>query len=161
MLVCSVAISQLGVLPFKRSHRMSEQSTAQFRFPWCPDLMSQGDPITNTTTNVPSLVNSIHANLALAGLTDNVCQCLFSKAMFIVSQISPKHFYGLIQWDPPSVVFIFLESMETLALSWWQVCNWPLPRSVLWLLPLISHIVFYMFCVVRFGDSLIWGSWDN
>lgn len=160
MLVCSVAISQLRVLSFERSHRMSEQSTAQFCFPLMSWTHVSGWPH-NKHHHKRSVTHQFY--------TCQPCSCgadrqplpvlLLKSDIYCFTNLSQT----LLGSNTVrlSVVFIFLESIETVALGLWQVCDWLLPRSVLWLLPLIGHIVFCMFCVVCLGESLLWGSWDN
>lgn len=89
-LVCSVAVSQLRVLSVEHMV-MSEQSTAQFCFPQCLDLVPEGHRNKCCITRF----NYIHANLALVGLMDKACHHLSLKSDVYCFITCPKH--GLIE----------------------------------------------------------------
>lgn len=89
-LVCSVAVSQLRVLSVEHMV-MSEQSTAQFCFPRCLDLVPEGHRNKRCITRF----NYIHANLALVGLMDKSCHHLSLKSDIYCFITCPKH--GLIE----------------------------------------------------------------
>lgn len=117
----TVEISIIG------EHIMLVQSPAQFRS-LMSALLSEEDPVTHHTISIVSL-NYKHAYLPFLKLTILLPSASPLKqdcADYVI--ISPKSFDDLVQFKIlPRFFFSF--DTQTVALYWWQACNWPLSMA--------------------------------
>lgn len=154
VLVCSVAVYLTVESPVSRAYGMSEQSTAQF----CFSLMSQpcawGWPH-NKQWETLHHYSITYMPPCSCGAADKFRHHLSLKRDVYCSITSPKH--GLIEVKTLSRSdLICLDSTHCRPLL---VAGMQL--AIVEVSAVAPYVVFCMFYVVCFGDSLQWGSWDK